>query len=69
MQAIDAASFYNGEATALTFSFDKTSGVNGDVLNLTINVLAQDPLYQGEVFELVSSRGGDYTVWWGAVGN
>jgi hypothetical protein len=69
IQAVDVASQYNGEATALTFSFDKTSGENGDVVHLTINAVRKDPMYGGEIFILVSTLGGMQTLWFGAVGN
>jgi hypothetical protein len=69
ISAIDVASAYNGEATALTFSFDKTTGKNGDVVNLTINALRKDPQYGGELFMVVSTLGSMQTFWIGAVGN
>jgi hypothetical protein len=69
IQAIDVASQYNGEPTALTFGFDTTSGTNGDVVNLTITAVRKDPNYGGELFILESTLGSVQTLWFGAVGN
>jgi hypothetical protein len=69
IKAIDVASVYNGEKSALSFSFDKTSGQNGDVVNMTITALASDPVYGGELFVLVSTLGSEQSIWIGAVGN
>jgi len=52
----------------LRFAFDRQSGVNGDVLEMTITVLKQDPNYLAEPFVLVSRRGHDTNVWLGVVG-
>jgi hypothetical protein len=52
----------------LRFAFDKQSGVNGDVLQMTITVLKQDPTYLAEPFVIVSRRGHEVNTWVGVVG-
>jgi hypothetical protein len=52
----------------LTFSFDRSTGVNGDVLHLTITV-ASNPATNGQVFVLSSTLGAITHYWYGAVGN
>ncbi len=54
-----------GAAPALRFSWDRASGVNGDVLHLTIS--ARDDATDGRVFEVISSLDGVTTSWVGAV--
>jgi hypothetical protein len=52
---------------ALTFSFDKNTGVNGDKVHLTITVA---PSATGdEPFTIVSTLGAMTTYWYGVVGN
>lgn len=52
----------------LAFSFDKTSGVNGDVLNLTITVNSA-PTRAFESFLVKSALNGQDNFWIGVVGN
>lgn len=53
-------------ATKLTL--DKTSGSDGDVLHLTIQVVSADPTFGGEAFVLSSKLGTQNNLWYGAVG-
>jgi hypothetical protein len=55
--------------TLLTFSFDKTSGQNGDTVNLTITVNGSDDGLKGEAFLLLSTLGGHTNVSMGFIGN
>lgn len=55
------------DATQLTL--DKTSGVDGDVLHLTIKVLKKDTILGGEGFVLESTLGGQDNLWYAAIGN
>ncbi len=67
--AIDPApQLTNPPETLLGFSFDKTTGQNGDVLQLTINVLKAGP-GNVELFYLKSTQGSQSAVWFGIVGN
>jgi hypothetical protein len=59
----------NGGVQNLTFSFDRTSGVNGDKLNLTIHVVSQNSSFGAEVFLLKSTYGTQRSLWFGLVGN
>jgi len=56
----------NSAATKLTL--DKTSGNDGDVLHLTIQVISADPSFGGEGFVLSSTLGTQNNLWYGAVG-
>jgi hypothetical protein len=60
--------YRTGSEPTLRFSFDRQSGVNGDVLQMTITVLKQDSDYHAEPFVLVSRRGRDTNLWVGLVG-
>jgi hypothetical protein len=60
--------YRTGAEPTLRFSFDRQSGVNGDVLQMTISVLKQDSDYHAEPFVLVSRRGRDTNLWVGLVG-
>jgi hypothetical protein len=53
-------------ATELTL--DRSSGQSGDVLHLTIKVLAADPALGGEGFVLSSTLNGQMNMWYGAIG-
>jgi hypothetical protein len=55
-------------ASYLTFTWNKTSGQNGDTLQLTITVAASDPSFGGEPFLIVSSIGQTANYWLGYVG-
>jgi hypothetical protein len=52
----------------LTFSWDRTTGNNGDVLALTIHVNAVDPTYNGNIFSVRSYDGVLYHTFWGYIG-
>jgi len=52
----------------LKFSWDKTTGNNGDVLHLTIKVLAADAKFKCELFMIQAQLGERSSVWMGAVG-
>jgi hypothetical protein len=59
-------------SNSLSFSFDKTTGINGDKLNLTITVLDDNPWgpgIDGESFVVVSALGTQLSFWAGFVGN
>jgi hypothetical protein len=55
--------------TNLGLSLDKTSGQNGDKINLTIQVKSKNTAYGGEIFLIESTRGTDKSLWVGFVGN
>jgi hypothetical protein len=63
---VAAAESLNG--ATLAFTWDKTSGQNGDVLHLTIKALVAAPA-GGTTFELTSSLGTATSQWIGAVAN
>jgi hypothetical protein len=64
---VDGATLMGGSPT-MTFSLDQTSGQNGQMLMLTINVL-KSTIYGADVF-VVRSTLGTTTNWWlGLVGN
>jgi hypothetical protein len=57
-------------AAKLTFAWDKTSGNNGDVLQLTVTRVKDDPSIPGvDLFMLISTLGSEQHAWVGAVGN
>ena len=58
-----------GNAPVLTLSLDKTSGMNGDEVNLTITPNKADDNLKGEAFLLLSTRSGETNVSMGFVGN
>ena len=69
VQAIDLTNaLQQASATALTFTFDKTNGQNGDKLHMTITAQAKGT-YGIEEFLLVSRLGARATLWIGAVGS
>ena len=53
----------------LKTKFDRTSGVSGDVLHLTITVLTANKSYAGEPFEIVAFDGSERHSFYGFVGN
>ena len=63
-------SYYMGTLSqpATTLSLDRTSGVDGDVLHLTITVHRADPYFGGEGFVLSSTLNGQNNLWYGAIG-
>ncbi len=68
VSALDVTSAFFGDAPALSFSFDKTSGQNGDKLHLTIKAIST-PSMGVSPFWLQSDLGSVSTVWIGLVGN
>jgi hypothetical protein len=52
------------EHDSLTFSFDRSGGVNGDRLRLSITATGSEPV----AFEVVSTLGARHTTWVGLVG-
>jgi hypothetical protein len=58
----------NGQAAQLQFSFDKTTGINGDKIQMTIHVLAAARRNR-EAFLIQSALGAQRTIWIGLVGN
>jgi hypothetical protein len=70
VEAIDLAQKVAGDPQTLAFSFDRSSGMNGDVLKLTITVVAAPPKDgRYELFSLQSTLGDMKTVWYGMVEN
>jgi hypothetical protein len=65
VSGIDINSAFLGGPTALSFSFDKPSGQNGDKLQLTIKSLQPGPA----PFWIQSKLGNAVTFWIGVVGN
>jgi hypothetical protein len=69
VSGIDLSSVFFGSAKpALSFSFDKSEGQNGDKLNLTITALAAGPL-GASPFWIESDLGKVSKFWVGVVGN
>jgi hypothetical protein len=65
VQAIDSAALQGG-SPALKFSWDKTTGQNGDTLHLTITSIANPP-QKGEGFIIQSTLGTTSNFWIGLV--
>jgi hypothetical protein len=55
--------------SSLDLSLDKTSGTNGDKLELTIQVNSQNMTYGAELFVIESTLGTQRSLWVGIVGN
>jgi hypothetical protein len=69
IQARDFAQRVGGK-TDPTFSWDKTTGIGGDTLHLTIKRLKADTTLGGAgIFELLSTLGTRQNVWIVAVGD
>ena len=68
--AYDLSHQWLGESSQPTvqLTLDRTSGQSGDVLHLTIKVLAADPVIGGEGFVLSSTLNGQNNLWYGAIG-
>lgn len=66
--AYDDSAFFGGNPL-LEFTWDKTTGQNGDTLMLTIKVLSKDTFINGEMFYIESELDGTIHVWAGVVGN
>ena len=69
VSAVDNNAYTNGGKPLLSFSWDKTSGINGDVLHLTITVLEADTSLKGEAFLIQSDLGDQSNLQMGMVGN
>jgi len=70
VQADDVLYKYYGSyglPQTLTFSWDRTSGVNGEKLHLTINVTQGSIVGNGHAFMITSTLGGRIAVWPGLV--
>jgi hypothetical protein len=65
VNAFDSAEIMGGP-TALSFTWDKTTGQNGDTLHLTITTIA-DPPQKGEAFVIESTLGATTNAWIGLV--
>jgi hypothetical protein len=59
----------NGEPPRLAFSFDRTTGVNGEKLHLAITRLEGDSNVAHATFSIVSTLGERQTEWLGVVGD
>ena len=66
VEAIDLNSQFFGGPQALAFTFDKTSGQNGDKIQLTIKALAAGVLGAAP-FWIQNTLGGTTTIWTGLV--
>jgi hypothetical protein len=58
-----------GGPPVLAFSFDRASGVNGERIHMTIDVLGVDAQYGGEGFVVISELNGHKSYWYGYVAN
>jgi hypothetical protein len=67
VEALDGAYMMGGTAN-LSFAWDRTTGHNGDVLNLTITVNSANATWGGEIFAIQSTLGGHSTLSLGSVG-
>jgi hypothetical protein len=57
-------------AAKLTFAWDRSSGLNGDTLQLTVTRVKDDPSVSGvDIFMLLSTLGNEQHAWVGAVGD
>jgi hypothetical protein len=65
VQALDANQAM-GQPASLSFSWDKTTGQNGDKLHLTITTIA-DPASKGDGFIILSTLGATTNFWMGLV--
>jgi hypothetical protein len=64
VQALNAPVY----SSNLSFSWDRTSGNNGDTLHLTITVNSVDATLGGDAFLIESTLGGESNYWLGYVG-
>ena len=65
---VDLVAQYFNQPASLTFKWDKTSGQNGDRLNLTITVTSAQPLFGGgHPFIITSTLGSKVNEWAGLV--
>ena len=70
VKAVDVAAAFNGTPAELTFAWDKTTGVNGDTLHLTVTRAAAGQL-PGSEFLIETKNSSNKTVgmWWGFASN
>jgi len=68
VQVKDLGALIQGGSATMTFSLDRTSGQNGEILHLTIDVLKKSQYGVG-IFLVVSSLGQRQNWWIGLVGN
>jgi hypothetical protein len=68
VEAFDVNGDFFGGKKLLNLSLDKDQGQNGDVLRLTIEVLAYDNQLDGAAFVLASTQGDQENLWFGVVG-
>jgi hypothetical protein len=68
VKAIDYSYAVGGSST-LDLKLDKTSGMNGDTLKLTIKMLSLDSTTGADAFFLEADIDGQSNLWMGAVGN
>jgi hypothetical protein len=68
VQAVDGSQLVQ-QGSHLSFTFDKTSGQNGDTLKLTITKNSNNNQLGAEPFALFSRIGGRQTIYWGLVGH
>jgi hypothetical protein len=69
VQAVDASRYQNGGQTTLTFSWDKQSGKNGDVLHLTVTRLKAGPIGGSTIMLLSSKDKQTQQMWFSFVAN
>jgi hypothetical protein len=69
IEAEDIHSLLGNGSPNLALALDKTSGVGGDVVKLTITVLADDPNFGGEAFVIKSDLDGQQNLSFGVVVN
>jgi hypothetical protein len=68
VSAIDFATALGQGNPELSFTFDKSSGQNGDKINMTIKALSKDPKDLAGFF-IISTLGSNMTFWVGGVEN
>ncbi|HEY8041680.1 MAG TPA: hypothetical protein VIF15_17865 [Polyangiaceae bacterium] len=70
VSADDVLSHYYGSyglAKSMSFAWDRTQGVNGEKLHLTITVTSASVIGGGHAFMITSTKGGRQTVWPGMI--
>src|SRR5262249_27871411 len=63
VSAIDAIAQFTGGKPTLSFAFDRTQGVNGEKLHLTLAVVGASPFGKAHPFILVSKKSGRVQEW------
>ena len=70
VKAIDVAQAFNGTPAELTFTWDTTTGGNGDVLHLTVTRAVSGQLPGSEfLIETKNTAGKTVGMWWGFASN